>query len=391
MKFNTFVTSADDITACAQTHGIEEVLIEPHELAREGRISIEQALILAKHAANSGLRAVLVWDILMTQDQFKARSALLAQTDLSDFSAVRAQCPGAALWIRKNLSDKDLHFVVENSNHNLPALERWAEHLQPKRLVLSTQLPEEKLIAYCQHLAKRFSTECEVLGAGKILLFYSKRHLLQANFDPDIDPDSAHWIYTDSSSEESASRPFPTIENEHGTLMFLNKDHFILDKLDRLAEAGMYTIRIDLRDPQGGADAARGIQEICQMTISQDPNLATWWPRPTAAPFFKRNRTDKQFARMKPHTRLLRDANCVAEVVTVERGEVLGLLVLRDFDPCQGDFKFIAHDGSEMSAILSAPADLNGSPITRAEAHRIITCEWIKGVKAGAILVREVG
>ena len=385
MKFTTFVTSKDDILACAAAPNLDEVLIEPRELGREGRVSIAEAEELAREATKHGLKPTLVWDILMTQSEFSARSELVAGINLDLFSAIRTQDPGAAMWVRENAPSRSLQFVVENSNHNMPGLKRWVAELRPQRMVLSTQLPEDKLIACCEELG----TECEVLGAGKILLFYSKRHLLQANFRSDEEGNDAHWIYADSASEESASRPFPTIENEHGTFMYLNKDHFILDSLARLDEAGMHTIRIDLRDLQAGEHAAKGIESICAMTLARDPALDTVWTRPTSAPFFKRNRTDKQFARMKPQTRLLRDAKCVAEVVSVERGEVLGLFTLRAFDTQGASFKFVAHDGSELPATLERFSDVTGNTLTECAAHKVVRCSWVKGVKAGAILVRD--
>jgi putative protease len=385
MKFTTFVTSKEDILACAAAPNLEEVLIEPRELSREGRLSLDQAQELAREAARHGLKPTLVWDILMTQTDFINRAKLVAGMNLDLFSAIRTQCPGAAMWVRENAPEKPLQFVVENSNHNMPALKRWVANLRPQRVVLSTQLPEDKLIACCQEL----DTECEVLGAGKILLFYSKRNLLQANFGNDDEGSDARWIYADSSSEESASRPFPTIENEHGTFMYLNKDHFILDSLARLEAGGMHTIRIDLRDLQAGDHAAKGIDTICAMTIAHDPGLDTVWSRPTSAPFFKRNRTDKQFARMKPQTRLLRDAMCVAEVVSVERGALLGLLTLREFDTRGASFKFVAHDGSELPVELDTFSDVAGNPLTRCSAQKVVRCPWVKGVKAGSILVRD--
>jgi putative protease len=385
MKFTTFVTSKEDILACVAAPNLEEVLIEPRELSREGRLSRDEAQELACEALRHGLRPTLVWDILLTETEFTNRSKLVAGMNLDLFSAIRTQCPGAAMWVRENAPGKHLQFVVENSNHNMPGLKRWVTEFRPQRMVLSTQLPEDKLIACCEQL----ETECEILGAGKILLFYSKRHLLQANFGGEEDANDSHWIYADSSSEESAARPFPTIENEHGTFMYLNKDHFILDSLARLDAAGMHTVRIDLRDLQAGEHAAKGIDTICAMTLSNDAGLDTVWTRPTSAPFFKRNKTDKQFARMKPQTRLLRDAKCVAEVVSVERGELLGLYTLRDFDTRAAAFRFVAHDGSELSAELESFSDITGNPLATCSAHQVVRCSWVKGVKAGAILVRD--
>jgi len=384
MKFNSFVTSSADIRACAAAPNLEEVLIEPRELSREGRLSFEEAENLAREAREHNLKPVLVWDILMTQNEFKAKCARMSAIDTTLFTSIRTQCPGAALWVRENLPEKGLQIILENSNHNLPGLKRWVAHLAPQRLVLSTQIPEERLIECCREL----QTECEILGAGKILLFYSNRGLLAANFnDSDATTDN-RWIYADSSSEESASRPFPTVENSHGTFMYLNKDHFILDQLEKLDAGGIHTVRIDLRDLQGCEHAAQGIVELCQMTLNRDSSaLSAAWSRPTAAPFFKRNRTDKQLTRMKPLTRLLRDSRCLAEVVSVERGEEIGLFTLRDFPTDQGTFTFVAPDGREVPVEIESFADFSGAPLSGCAAHRLVRCRWVKGISAGALLI----
>lgn len=384
MKFNTFVASIEDIQMCAATPSLEEVLIEPREFGREGRISAEYALELARYATECGLKPVLVWDILMTQGEFKVKCDHIGALDLTNFDAIRTQCPGAAAWVREHLPRKNLQFVVENSNHNLPGLKRWVRDLAPQRLVLSTQLPEEKLIACCREL----STQCEILGAGKILLFYSKRHLLQSNFSSGEELADARWLYADSMSEESASRPFPTIENEHGTFMYLNKDHFILDKLGDLDAAGMHTVRIDMRDLKEEGHSAIGVKELCEKVLANDSALEKRWPRPTSAPFFKRNRTDKQFARMKPQTRLLRDKSCLAEVVSVERGEAIAIFVLQDFSPEDAKFTFISHDGDAVHTSIESFVDLSGSHVEVCQAQSLVICPWIKGIKPGAILLR---
>jgi putative protease len=386
MKFNSFVTSIEDIRACAAAPHLDEVLLEVSDLTREGRLTVQQAEALAKDARTHGLAPVLVWDILMTQSEFKRKCAVVSSIDTSLFSSIRTQCPGAAMWVRENLPQMPLQVILENSNHNLAGLKRWIKQLSPERLVLSTQIPEDRLLELCAEL----HTECEILGAGKILLFYSKRSLLAANFGDTEATTDNRWIYADSASEESASRPFPTLENEHGTFMYLNKDHFILDQLEKLTAGGMHTVRIDLRDLQNGEHAALGIDQICTLIVNDDKKaLESLWSRPTAATFFKRNRTDKQLTRMKPLTRLLRDENCLAEVVSVERGEVLGLLTLRSFSPHNGQFAFVASDGREVSVEIDSFNDLSGAPLLECHAHRLVRCRWFKGVAAGALLIRR--
>lgn len=385
MKFTTFVTSKDDITECAKAAALEEVLIEPATLSREGRLTIAEAEELARDATAQNLAPVLVWDILMTNDEFARKCEVVRGMNARNFSAIRTQCPGAAAWVREHLPEMKLHIILENSNHNLPALKRWVADLHPERVVLSTQIPEDRLIQICKEL----DTKCEILGAGKILLFYSKRKLLQANFGETDDAADASWIYADSASEESSSRPFPTIENEHGTFMYLNKDHFILDSLSRLRDGGMHTVRIDLRDLQEKTHSARGIADLIERVVEEAPGLDAGWGRPTSAPFFKRNRTDKQAARMKPLTRLLRDENCLAEVVSVEREEVIGLFTLRDFSTESNQFAFVASDGREIPVQIDSFSDLSGNPLSQCIAHRLVRCPWLKGVRPGSLLVRK--
>lgn len=385
MKFTTFVTSREDIQECAKARALDEVLIEPATLSREGRLTIAEAEALAKEATAQNLTPILVWDILMTNDEFARKCEVVRGMNTASFSAIRTQCPGAAAWVREYLPEMKLHIVLENSNHNLPALKRWVADLRPERVVLSTQIPEDRLIQICEEL----DTQCEILGAGKILLFYSKRKLLQTNFGDTDDATDASWIYADSASEESSSRPFPTIENEHGTFMYLNKDHFILDTLSRLREGGMHTVRIDLRDLQEKTHSARGISDLIEHVVEQAPGLDTRWGRPTSAPFFKRNRTDKQAARMKPLTRLLRDENCLGEVVSVEREEVIGLLTFREFSTDANQFAFVGSDGRELPVQIENFSDLSGNSLTHCIAHRVVRCPWLKGVRPGSLLVRK--
>ena len=155
-----------------------------------------------------------------------------------------------------------------------------------------------------------------------------------------------------------------------------------------LDAAGMHTIRIDMRDLREEGHAAAGIKELCEKVLARDETLGESWPRPTSAPFFKRNRTDKQFSRMKPQTRLLRDNSCLAEVVSVERGEAIALYTLQQFTTEVSNFTFISHDGTSVHAGIATFADLSGNPVDTCGAHSVVVCPWFKGVKPGAILVR---
>ena len=92
---------------------------------------------------------------------------------------------------------------------------------------------------------------------------------------------------------------------------------------------------------------------------------------------------------MKPLTRLLRDGKCLAEVVSVERGELIGLLTLREFATETASYKFVASDGREIPVEIDQFTDMSGAPLTQCAPHKLVRCRWIKGISAGALLVRE--
>ena len=103
----------------------------------------------------------------------------LSLWELSKFPTVRVCDPGAAWWLKTHHPNITLQLTVETGNYNLEALRGWCEIFSDslERLILSIELPEKKLIEYCQKLP----VACEILGVGQILLFYSplRRFLLR--------------------------------------------------------------------------------------------------------------------------------------------------------------------------------------------------------------------
>ncbi|MDX1521102.1 MAG: U32 family peptidase, partial [Anaerolineae bacterium] len=183
MNFNTFAVSLSDLDRCAQARRVTEVLLEPDLLARQGRLSLRDVHELALAARARALRPVLVWDALMPERRLVEIEAELVRLDFSVYAAVRVSDVGAAQWLRNHQPQMPIHLIAETGNHNLTALQGWCDYFGPalERLVLSIELPEEKLIDYC----RRLPVGCEVLGVGPILLFYSPRSLLAQHLSPD--------------------------------------------------------------------------------------------------------------------------------------------------------------------------------------------------------------
>ncbi|HAX79391.1 MAG TPA: hypothetical protein DCY88_27085 [Cyanobacteria bacterium UBA11372] len=403
MQFNTFVASISDIERCANAANLHEVLLEPALLARQGKLSEEKVHLLAAEARNRGLRPVLVWDVLMPERVMRGVcDRILQQWNLNCFDAIRVCDPGVAYWLLVHFPEIPLQLIVETGNHNLESLLGWCEFFSGslERLVLSIELPEEKLIEYCQALP----VACELLGVGQILLFYSPRSLLVEHLageqvtpgageqvsrgeEDNFNLESPLYLEATAAFADNPNRHLPTLETAHGTFMFLDKDQFILDKLDALQAAGLHTVRLDLRHLEQQGDVAVDIDIICGKILSDPASLRVNWSRETRAPFFKANRTTALFPRMKSKVTDYRNDACLAEVLAGEGGKYVVFYTMRPFEVSQIK-SMIMPTGEE----IKLPQDvsfrnLNGDRIIACESEQILVTDWIKKAVPGSLLL----
>ena len=386
MQFNTFVSSINDLERCVNAANLKEILLQPTLLARQGQLSKQQTHSLASTATKYGLDPVLVWDILMPEQTMKNICQQLSLWELSKFPTVRVCDPGAAWWLKTHHPNIALQLIVETGNHNLEALQGWCDIFSDslERLILSIELPEKKLIEYCQKLP----VGCEILGVGQILLFYSPRSLLSPHL---LDPDSEKKLplQTTVSSKDSNNRPFSTLETAHGTFMFLDKDQFILDKLEGLEQNGLHTVCLDLRHLGQNGDVAVDIDKICTQILTDPVSLRKNWGKPTQSTFFKGNRTTSMFSRMKSKHKLVKYRKDVglAEVVAGESGNYVVFQSLRPFAVTQIE-KIIIPTGEE----IEIPAEivlrnLNGEIVESCDREQILITDWIKKAMPGSLLL----
>jgi len=388
MKYTTFVSTQEDVLACAEAPGVEEVLIEPEAYSVAGSLYREQVEELALAAREKGLRAVFVWDALMTQAEFSKRASKLRLWNLNSFSAIRVQDLGAAHWVMEHAPDCALQLIAERGNNNVEALRGWSEHLGEKlsRLVLSPELTEEEISRLCRELR----VPCEILGAGRIEMFYSHRPLVSASFKKDSPRELGRGrLEALACSEDSHNRFFPVLETPAGTMMYLDKDQFILDRLDGLIEAGLHTVRLDLRHLSVNGSAAEWIDVICRGAETEPAKLKEIWPRETAAPFFKTNKTTAQFPKLRSELSSLRDENYLAEIVGIDNGHYVAFFTRREFRP--GDILEIRHRSGETSECEDLEfKNLSGEVLTQVPAESICVTPWIKGVSTGALLRKKI-
>jgi len=385
MQFNTFVSSTADLTRCVEAPNLTEVLIEPSLLAREGQLSDEAAQTLAVQAQQQGLRPVLVWDILMPERVLQTIGDRLKSWNLQQFAAIRVCDLGAAGWLALHAPEIPLQLIVETGNHNLEALQGWCAIFGSalERLILSIELPEDKLIEYCQILP----VACEILGVGQILLFYSPRSLLSAHFGNADEETSA--IKAFAAFDDAPNRHLRTVETVHGTFLFLDKDQFILDRLDALKAAGLHTVRLDLRHLGDRHNAAPNVDQICQQVLANPVALRQSWPHETRAPFFKANRTTSLFPRLKSKRFETWRDQCLAEVIASEKGKYVVFYTTQTFAIATAK-RLLLPTGEMMDLPVEVLfRSVAGEPLETVETEQLLVTDWVKKTVPGTLLLAD--
>lgn len=380
MEFNTYFENFSQLKQIQNT-SIREVILEHKLLSRLGQQDTKTLLSLLDGALTCGLSPVLQWDILSTEQTFQHCLTLLKRLPLAKFHAIRVQDLGAAEFIRQKHPNIPLHLIVETGNHNLTGLLRWTEYFgsQLQRLVLSTELPKSVLNEYCQ----RLSVPCEILGVGRILLFYTPRKLLSIN---DSSEHSPEFLEKKLVPSDQPQRQFPTIENQHGTFMFHHRDLFLLDYLPELQSSNLRMFRLDLRHLDLSGEWVMKLTGLLESFDKEKSKaLKSAWPTKITHGFFRANRTELAIARIKnPH---LQDhgETLVGYVVEAIKGEHLILLLSKTF-PFGKTLLGITPEGRECEISTAMIQTTNSQPVSEIVSGNLYQVPHVKYVTAQTLI-----
>lgn len=366
MKITMSAQNRNDLLV-AQKWKASEVLIAPQLLSRFGKLSLDEAQRLAQEASELQLRPILVWDLILTDDQLGANFHAFSQLESSYFSAIRIQDPGVLQFLLSKTTIK-LQWMVDSGNHNLMGLKKWQDYLAQRldRLILSSEIPFTQLQAYRQALTCQF----EILGAGKILLFSTPRPLLSSALKK-----KTQELMARVSSEENAHKGFLVLENEHGSFMFHTKDLFLMDREDEIKTSGVDWLRVDLQflDNQ----QKQSLNEAFKGDWKQ---LKTLWPNPHLVGLFLNNRTDVLFKKLKnPH--MLLDEQTLGEVKSVEKGQFMGLQLRKGKTPLKlgQSLQLKTPEGKTIRFSLHQMFNAFGEPIESAQEGQFVLVNAVKG------------
>ena len=174
MRYTTYATNKFDL-GVVKDSSLDEVIIAPKDLSRFSRNSMEEFYELSREAKSLGLKVVLEWDVLASEDDFSTFTKAFNRIDKTLYDFVRVQDPGVLNYVLEE-STKPIQLILEGGNHNLVGIKKWKEIVGARleRIVLSIELSKDKLEHYCKEL----SCPIEILVLGPVLLFYSPRKLL---------------------------------------------------------------------------------------------------------------------------------------------------------------------------------------------------------------------
>lgn len=363
------------------------VILGFKEISRFFSFSKEECLILASQLKKCGHKVILQWDILMTEEVFGSVFYGLKAEGLFEssviFDGLRVQDSGALYALKELGYPGEVHFIAENGNHNLRGLKSWL-NVWPQgitRLVLSPQLTAATIKEYASALGA-LNCEVEVLGMGPILLFYTPRKLVSPLYG---DEDEGKTYHVQGTSEESPHKGFPIIENSHGTFMLNTKDQFIFDELYK-SQSELLSIeslhwRIDPICGLGDLNYDQLIVSLNEADESGFDQLKEAYGRSVTKGFFRANKTDVLFKKLKNHRLQERDESFVGEVVDVKKKKHIAVWLKSSTGLKQGDsLRLLSPEGREKMVTVERMTNGQGEVILKADKGQIAFIPPVGGI-----------
>lgn len=356
MKIVTYSENLSDFYEFAETSA-SDVILGHKSLSRFGKLSSGDVIELASECVKKSVRPILEWDILMTEQVFSLRKHEISKLlEHENLQVIRVQDIGAFNFILENYPNKMIQLVLENGNHNLTGLKKWCQLAGNRldRLVLSSQLSKTVLKKY----VKKLPVPVEILGLGRILLFYTPRMLLSPYVSSDMDE-----IEISCSSEESSHKGFPVLQNRHGTFMFNPKDLSLLDNMDQLTETGVQFLRIDTR---------------FGLPVSNYKG------------FFNVNKSSTIFEKLKNERIKRQDKLFLGDVVEVNKKNHIGIMLGNsEISLNLGDqILFFTPEGKEKKTEVKTITNSDGKELSRGECGQLVFVHHISGISVRSVVCR---
>jgi len=170
------------------------------------------------------------------------------ELDKLNIDAIIISDPGAFSIVKEAAPDMEIHISTQANNVNYVTVRFWHK-MGAKRVVLARELTLDEI----REIRDKTPPECELEAFvhGAMCISYSGRCLL-SNYMAGRDANKgecAHpcrWKYA-LVEEKRPGQYFPIYENERGTFILNSKDLCMINHIDKVIEAGIYSLKIEGR------------------------------------------------------------------------------------------------------------------------------------------------
>ena len=235
----------------AITYGADAVYVGGEEFSLRTaaeNFSVEDLKEGVRFAHERGKKVYLTANIIPHNEDIDEYTEFLKEYLTAGFDAVIVSDLGMFQLTREIAPELEIHISTQANNVNYKSAETWYK-MGAKRVILAREMSLEEIAEIRRRTPEGLELEAFVHGA--MCISYSGRCML-SNFMTNRDSNQGacshpcRWKYN-LVEETRPGEYMPVFENERGTFIYNSKDLCMVEHIDKLAECGLDSFKIEGR------------------------------------------------------------------------------------------------------------------------------------------------
>ncbi len=235
----------------AITYGADAVYVGGEEFSLRvaaENFSVDDLKEGVRFAHERGKKVYLTANIIPHNEDIDEYAEFLKEYLTAGFDAVIVSDLGMFQLTREVAPDLEIHISTQANNVNYKSAESWYK-MGAKRVILAREMSLEEIAEIRRRTPQGLELEAFVHGA--MCISYSGRCLL-SNYMTNRDSNQGacshpcRWKYN-LVEETRPGEYMPVFENERGTFIYNSKDLCMIEHIDKLAECGLDSFKIEGR------------------------------------------------------------------------------------------------------------------------------------------------
>ncbi|MBR6384975.1 MAG: U32 family peptidase [Ruminococcus sp.] len=208
----------------------------------------EQLVNAVNTAHAKGIKVYLTCNILPRNDEIPQFEQFVREAVEAKVDALIVADIGLLMMIKRFAPDMEIHISTQTGIVNY-ATANELYNMGAKRVVLARELPLDEIAEIRAKTPKELDIECFVHGAmcvsfsGRCLL---SQYLVHRDANHGACAQPCRWGYY-LMEEKRKGEYYPIFEDEKGTYILNAKDMCMIEHIDKLAQAGVYSLKIEGR------------------------------------------------------------------------------------------------------------------------------------------------